>query len=214
MTVITDVAVPAEQFALGQLFDEYPDIAIDLERIVPLREGIIPLFWVEGGEPEAIEATLRADSLTEEVTLLTNLDGRYLFEMVWNANIDALVQPLIQSGAEVLRAEGGVDRWEFRLQFDNRAKLTDFRERCQANDVDMQLLALYNPAVPLHDDEEPLSNEQFDILATASEKGYFEIPRDITLTELADLIGISPNAASQRMRRGLGTLVEAAVRAH
>lgn len=214
MTVITDIAVPADQFALGQLFDEYPDIAIDLERIVPLREGIIPLFWVEGGEPEAIEATLRADSMTENVTLLTKLDGRYLFEMVWNTNIDALVRPLIESGAEVLRADGGVDRWEFRLQFVNRAKLTDFRERCQANEVDMQLLALYNPAVPLHDDEEPLSDEQFDILATAFEKGYFEVPRDVTLTELADLVGISTNAASQRMRRGLGTLVEGAVRAH
>jgi predicted DNA binding protein len=213
MVVITDIAIPSDQFALGQLLEAYPDIAIELERLVPLREGIIPLFWVEGGELGELEATIRSDPLTVDVAQLTELDGRYLFEITWSADVDALVQPLIESGAEVLRATGTVDLWEFRLQFRNRADLAVFRERCVDNDVDIRLQALYNPSLPELEPSDGLTPEQYDILATAHEYDYFHIPRGIELGEIADLIGISPNAASQRMRRALDYVVADVVRA-
>ncbi|MFD1511934.1 helix-turn-helix domain-containing protein [Halomarina rubra] len=214
MVVITDITIPADQFALGELFEEYPDIDIELERLVPLREGVIPLFWVEVASPEAVETTLLADPMTLEVTLLTDMDGRHLFNVVWDAAIDSLVQPLIESNAEVLRAEGGADYWEFRLQFESRDQLADFRRRCQENDVQIQLDALYNPALPDQDtDGSGLTDEQYDLIATAYDNGYFEVPRGIELGEVATLIGISSNAASQRMRRGLSTIVEWALEA-
>ncbi|WP_390207643.1 hypothetical protein [Halocatena marina] len=50
--MITDISIPADQFALGRLLDEYPDIAVELERLVPLREDIISLFWVTGAPPK------------------------------------------------------------------------------------------------------------------------------------------------------------------
>lgn len=37
--------IPADVFPLGRVLDEYPDVEIELERLVPLSEGIIPLFW-------------------------------------------------------------------------------------------------------------------------------------------------------------------------
>lgn len=214
MVVITDITVPADLFALGRLLDEYPEIEIELVRLVPLREGIIPLFWVEDGAPDDIESTIRGDPMTEEVRYLTEADNRHLFEIQWSAEIDGLITPLIQSGAEVLRAEGTVDSWEFRLQFESREQLADFRERCQENDVQMHLDALYNPSLPEHEADGGLTDQQFDILDTAYEKGYWDIPQGVTLGELAVLIGISSNAASQRMRRGLNTIVGQAIRPH
>ncbi|RBI60814.1 bacterio-opsin activator [halophilic archaeon] len=206
MVVITDITVPADQFALGQLLDEYPDIEIELERIVPLREGVIPLFWVEGGKHEDIIATLQKDPLTEDVQYLTEADGRYLFEIRWNPKIDALIKPMIESKAEVLRGEGEVDKWEFRLQFDNRDQLRTFRESCQANDVQIELDALYNPTMPVEEHGE-LTDEQYDVIETAYRSGFWDVPRGTTLSDLAGLIGISSNAASERMRRALNRLV-------
>ncbi len=208
MTVITDISVPADQFALGELFEAYPRVEIELVRVIPLREGVIPLLWVKYADPEAVEETLGGDPLTESVRLLTEADGRHLFEIRWSSEIDSLVTPLIESGAEVLRADGTAEAWEFRLQFSSRALLGQFRDACRNNDVHFHLDALYNPVLPAEDLEEgALTSEQFDILATAHEHGYWQVPRDVELREVADLIGISSNAASQRMRRGLDTLV-------
>lgn len=211
MTVIIDIRIPANQFALGQLLDEFPDINIELERLVPLREGIIPLFWVEGADPDDIIRAIRADPLTQETKLLTDVDNRYLFEVRWSPEINTLIRPIIQTGAEVLRAEGTVEKWEFRLQFKDRDELGEFRDQCRTNDVQMDLKALYNPSLPEVELKGGLTDQQYDILTTAHELGFFDIPRGVTTGELADLIGISSNAASQRMRRGLNTVVGQAI---
>lgn len=212
MAVITDIKIPAEEFALGKLLEQYPDIDIELVRVIPLRDGIIPLFWVEGADPDQIEATIRGDSLTEDIELLTEADGRYLFEIRWSTEVDALIKPMIESRAKVLTAQGTADSWSFRLQFVNRSMLADFRQRCQDNAIQFSLQALYNPTIPGEPVEEgEVSPQQYDLLATAHKNGYWHVPRDIELGELANLIGISSNAASQRMRRGLDTIVGQAI---
>lgn len=208
MTVITDITIQSEQFALGRLFDTFPDATVELERLVPLDGKIIPLFWVEHPDKEGIKAMLRADTLTESVSVFTDLGGRYLFEEVWNEEeINAVVIPLIESKADILRAVGTADSWSFRLQFKNHEHLGKFRRRCRDGGVTIHLDALYNPTVPSEEAAKVLSDEQYDIIATAYDEGFWEIPRGVTMGELADSIGISSNAASQRMRRGLSAIV-------
>ena len=52
-----------------------------------------------------------------------------------------------------------------------------------------------------------LPNEQYEILALAVERGYFERPRETTLDELADRLGIPRSTASYRLRRAVGDVV-------
>ena len=177
MTVITDITIPAEKFSLGKLLDEFPDINIELVRVIPLRDGIIPLFWVSGANPANIETTIREDPLAEEVELLTQADDRYLFEIRWSTEIDHLIRPMIESRAEVLWANGDVDEWQFRLQFPNRSMLAAFRQQCLDKDIKFHLDALYNPTIPGEDLEEgELSSQQFDILADRTRKRLLACP--------------------------------------
>ncbi|WP_231188339.1 helix-turn-helix domain-containing protein [Haladaptatus sp. DYF46] len=203
--IITDITVPANQFALGCLLEAYPDIKVELESLVPLQSGIIPLFWVEGGEHDAIEATLHNDPLTRDVQLLTEADGRFLFEIEWSADVNHLVQPLLATDTEILVAEGTVDAWEFRLQFPTRQALTEFLAQCREHGVAIDLRRLYNPTLP--DEGGQLTTDQREIITTAYERGFWNIPRDSTLEDLAAELGISGNSASQRLRRGITTLV-------
>jgi predicted DNA binding protein len=62
-------------------------------------------------------------------------------------------------------------------------------------------------------DEDPagrygLTSAQYEILAEASDRGYFEVPREVDLAELADALGITHQAASERLRRATDALVE------
>lgn len=206
MVVITDITVSAEQFAIGRIFEEFPDIEIQLERVVPVRSAIIPFIWFEGADRNDIGRVLRADPLTEDVEFLTETDDRYLFKLTWNEDVDHLVQPTIRNDAEVLRGSGTTDRWDFRLQFRDREDLVDFRQAAIDGDVEIELRRLYDPRPP--DETGILTAEQRDAIVVAYENGYWDIPRDTTLGELADLLGISDNAVSQRLRRGIWTLVD------
>ncbi|MDS0282577.1 helix-turn-helix domain-containing protein [Haloarcula onubensis] len=202
---ITDIRVPADAFPLGRLLQAYPDIEIELERLVPTEEEIIPLFWVESEYVDDIRQTLGEDPLVEEVIELTRLPDRALYSVNWSPDIDALVGTLVELKIHVLGAEGTASSWEFRLQFPDRELLATFRRACRAHDVPIELLRLYNPTMPA--ESGPLTPEQRDALVTAYEHGYWGVPRGITQTELADLVGISDNSMSQRLRRGVEVAV-------
>lgn len=205
MIVIVDISIPADAFPLGRVLEEYPDVEIELERLVPLREAIIPLFWVNDGDTDAIETTLRDDPMTDSVKQLTRTDARVLYEIQWSPDIDGLVQLLIETDARILEAEGTANVWDFRLQFGSRKDLSAFRDACEAHDIPLTLRRLYNPALPEEDGQ--LSGPQYEALVAAYRGGYFEVPRGTTMGSIADRFGISDSAVSQRIRRGTAALI-------
>ena len=42
--------IPSDQFPLGSLFEQLPGVTVELERIIPAQDVVIPYFWVRGGE--------------------------------------------------------------------------------------------------------------------------------------------------------------------
>jgi len=52
-----------------------------------------------------------------------------------------------------------------------------------------------------------LTDEQAVALRTAYENGYFSEPREISLNDAADEIGLSSTAMSGRLRRGMRNLI-------
>ncbi|MCL7417539.1 MAG: helix-turn-helix domain-containing protein [Halalkalicoccus sp.] len=206
MTIIADITVPSETFALGRLLDEFPDVTIEIERIVPLEETIMPLFWVGNADPELIETTFQESPRVNTVARLTTADSRTLFELHWDTDINGVVRALIDTRARILEAEGTVDTWDFRLRFDAHEDLTAFNQSLTGGGIPVTLRHLYNPTLP---DEKPaLSDEQREALLQAYSRGYFGIPRGCTLDDLAEGLSISDSALSQRLRRGTATLVK------
>lgn len=209
MILIVDVSIPAETFPLGRVLNDHPDVEIELERLVPLSEGIIPLFWVDDGDADAIEATLRDDPLTNSVQQLTKTGSRVLYEIEWDPDIDGLIGALLETDARLLEAEGTADVWDFRLQFQNRADLGRFRTRCADHDIPLTLRRLYNPSLP--EEGGQLSGEQYEALVAAHRAGYFEVPRGCSMNVVASEFGVSDSAISQRLRRGTAALIEEAL---
>lgn len=203
--VITDISVPAGAFALGRLLEDYAAVELELERVVPTQHGIIPLLWVKGIDPAPVRETLVADPIVDEARILTETGGRTLLEVHWSPDVDSVVQPIIETDARLLLAQGTADKWDLRLQFNSREDLVRFRELARDHGVELHLKRLFNPTWP--EPGQDLTPEQKDVILTAFENGYFEVPREKTLTEIADLIGISANSASQRLRRGLSKVV-------
>ncbi|MFC4357238.1 helix-turn-helix domain-containing protein [Halobium salinum] len=205
MIPIVDITIPANAFELGSLLDEIPDIHVELERIVPIYDSIIPLFWVSNGDEDEIVATLQRSPLTESVQSLTDDGKRQLFEVRWTLDADEFVQTLIETRARMLEGESIGEGWEFRLQFHSHDELGDFRDQCSTKDIPVLVRRVYNPHYP-HEGN-PMSSEQHEALVAAYERGYFDIPRGTTIGELAKTFDISDNAFSQRLRRGLASLV-------
>lgn len=206
MVVIADITVPADTFPLGRVLEDFPAIEIELERIVPLREAIVPLFWISGAEPEEIQTNLLEHSKTEAVEILTIKEDETLFEVHWSSDINGLIEALIDTQAKILEASGTVETWDFRLRFSSHEQLSSFNRTLTDGGIPITLRHIYNPTVP--DGQSSLSSEQRETLRLAYREGYFEVPRRTKQTQLAEGLGISDSALSQRIRRGVNVLVE------
>jgi predicted DNA binding protein len=56
-----------------------------------------------------------------------------------------------------------------------------------------------------------LTEKQREVISEAVKGGYFEVPRGSSLSEIADRVDISDQAASERIRRALRTIAETGV---
>ena len=71
---------------------------------------------------------------------------------------------------------------------------------------------MYNPDDP-ETDVSDLTPAQREILELALDRGYFAIPRETNLMELAEELGISDQAVNERLRRGTAKVVLSALTA-
>lgn len=205
MTAIVDLSVPAEDFELGQLVLGHPGMRVELERIVPLKEGVLPFFWVSGGTPDSVEETLLSSPDVESVERLTELEDETLYQVWWSPNIDGFVESLVTTGGTVLEGGGTDTEWTFRLRFPDHESLSTFGDACEQKEIQLNIRSVYNPHPP--EVESSLTPAQRQTLRIAFDKGYFEVPRRVTLPELATEFDVSKQAVSQRLRRGLNNLL-------
>lgn len=210
MSVIATVAVPAESFAFGRVLRERSGLTVRLDRVVPLGETVIPYIWVSDGSGEAIERVIEADPTVAAVTVIEAVDSEVLLRIEWANGTDALIDTIAASEAGVLSAVGSGEEWTMKLRFPDHDGLAAFHDRCLDRDIEVRLRRIHNPSVPTDlGFRFSLTPLQRETLLTAVKEGYFTVPRETNLAELAEKLGISDTATSQRLRRGMAALIAA-----
>ena len=210
MSVIAELRVSADQFVLGETMRRYPEITLDFERFVPSESGTMPFLWVTGGGSEPVRDAVAGDSAVEEVTRLDELDGGGLLEVTWGETDSMLLGGLHNCDVAILRAVGKGDSWFIKLRFGTREALSEFQEYCNERDISFELLRLGDMEAPKLGQYD-LTLRQRNALVTALELGYFEVPRRAKLADVAEELGLSSNAVSERIRRGQANLCRSAL---
>ena len=159
------------------------------------------------------EEQLRASDIVKRVEALTRVDESMLYYAEWHPEHETFLNGLYDAGATVLQAEGN-GTWEFALRFNNAADLTQFHQFYQQHDFPVHI----DRVSRLKSDDSPggsygfgLTDAQYEALLTATEAGYFSVPRDTKLEEIADELDISQQAASEHIRKGTEKVIRTAL---
>ena len=168
------------------------------------------LFWAEGGDLDAFESALGEDPTVAEPNRVATVDDRRLYQTELSGEgLESSVYPmLVEVGGVNHELTVTHEGWDFKTSFPDRASLERFHDYCRNHDIGVELHRVYEQQSTEGGDNFGLTDEQRSALRTAFEVGYFEIPRDVSLDELGSRLGISANAASNRLRRGTKTLLE------
>ena len=204
MSVITEVRIPPDDFDLGQILRLDGASAIELETLVPSGEVTVPLFWVYEPVEDGFLDTVERYPTVNSVTEMDVFEDRTLFRLEWDASQDRLFQCILNNQGQILSAAGTPEGWHFELRFPNREAMSQYQTCCEDAHISSELIRVYNPTNPGAGPWYGLSEPQREALMLAVQMGYYDIPRGCTTEELADELGISDQAVTERLRRAIG----------
>lgn len=115
-------------------------------------------------------------------------------------------------GAVFLDGHRRRDSWRFCIQFPDEESLQRYVAYCEDCAIDFSPIRVVRTNSSMTDDRYGLTSTQSSTLVTASQEGFFQIPRECTLEELAADSDITHQALSERLRRGMDSLVDSTLR--
>lgn len=199
--------IPSDQFPLGTLFEQFPGVTVELERIIPAQNVVIPYFWVRGTDIDDIEAAFLDHPGVEDIRLVDSVDDEYLLRVEWALEYDGVLSTLMETGVPLIKAVGTNEQWTFDIRGDDRRDVAAFQERCRELDISITLTKLQKLTPVESDVEAVLTDTQHGALVLAYQRGYFNTPRDVTMADLGDELGISQQAVASRLRRGISAIL-------
>jgi hypothetical protein len=206
MSLVAEYTVCLPEYAA--VLEELPGMRLVVEGMTACDpETVSVTFWAEGSDFETFEDGLeRTAAIQDAKELSDRVDGRKLYQLrlpaaattywAWTGLGGVLLDcTLTHSGM-----------W-MRMRFPDRDALAAYHDDCETQDCTFELTGLKST-----DNTEnahgALTTPQTELLTAAVESGYFDVPRRITMADLATEFDISNQAASERLRRGLSNALQ------
>ena len=204
--VVAEFTISSDVFVLGQVLQNHEDVRVDLTQFVPLGDALVPYFWAETDDVRAFEESVRSDDRVASLTKLNGCHGRHLYSIEWAADIDGFITAVTEHDLIVEAATGNRECWEFRVRGSGRDTLSSFQQTLRESDIPIQVERVWNPG-DSRAEAFGVTAKQREALALAAAEGYFAVPRETNLTDLADELDITRQSLSRRMARGQRTLL-------
>ncbi|WP_132057902.1 helix-turn-helix domain-containing protein [Halorussus amylolyticus] len=207
MATIAEFSIPADDFPLGHIFESLPDVTIEIERVVPTEDAILPYFWVRNVSVERVRETLEARGALQSFAVVDDLGTQGLFRANWDANVEGVLTGIVDAELTLLSATGTQEEWIFEFRAEDTDRIAAFQQYCTTHDIDIELSRLHAVGGRNGTNQYSLTPEQREALLLAYNEGYYETPPQTNLAELAEKLGIARQSFTDRLRRGYKNLL-------
>lgn len=208
MATIGELHLPTDEFVLSHTLGTLEGVDFEIERIVAHDpDEVMPYVWVTGADAEELESVLAEDPSVDAIERIAEPEEAVLYQMHWIESIQTLIHILLEQEGTILVAEGNQEGWFLRVLFPDRDSLSRAYDFCQENGLSLDIQRIYD----VDDGKQgrfSLTEDQEETITTAYERGYYDVPRGVSLSDFAEELDVSHQALSERIRRGHKTLVE------
>ncbi|MFB6220190.1 MAG: bacterio-opsin activator domain-containing protein [Halolamina sp.] len=211
MSLIAELRLSDNPLILVPSLSAAPGMRLERERSIADRMSDPVVFtWAMGGDFEQFEAAIPDDPTIQEFERIDRENEKRLYRLVVDRSVITNPAPIDRdTGASRISIETTAEGAVLEVRFPEKEALREYIDRLQDEGFTVELLRVH----PTEDTEENhgLSEKQAAALREARSAGYFEVPRETDLATVADRLGISEQAVSERIRRGLSSVLAEAI---
>ncbi|RQG93805.1 helix-turn-helix domain-containing protein [Natrarchaeobius chitinivorans] len=209
--IVAQVRLDHSDLVLRPTLERAPDVTVKPEYWTTLETGRTLLFvTAHADEFGGLEAALETDPTVREPILVDRYPDRRVYRVTLTDRALTFTASAAEVGGRLLEVTSSRDGWLAQFRFPSRDALVAFNEICRDDGISVSVEHLR-----VSDDGDDgvvtLTEKQQTLLAVAYEEGYFDVPRGISQDELADRLGVSKSAISQRLRRAIRELCTASL---
>lgn len=208
VSTIVEATVEVDQFALEDTFERLPEAEFEIMRLIAGGKADTAFVWATADDFDRLASALAEDDTTEAVHLVADLEGACLYRLEWASPIRIVFSFFLESDGSILRAYGTNSGWELSFLFPEHRAASTTHEICKDYGIDMTIKSISQLSNVHQRNQDVLTEKQREALLAAYEAGYYAVPREISLQELAELEGVSHQSLSERIRRGHKALIE------
>lgn len=182
----------------------HPEATFRVTSLLPRSDTAVAVVEVRTDEALAVTESMQASDGVPAVELLGS-DGDVALLQVESDDLGP-IGPARDAGVALdtpVTIQDGTATWELTTSAD---RLSAFGDHLEAADIDFDLVYRGSAAEPAN---APLTDRQRELLLRARELGYYDTPRDATLTAVADEMDIAKATASDILHRAESALVAA-----
>lgn len=210
MSITAKVHIKHERLALVPTLRDLDNVEIRVITQGNTNPGATDFpFLIEYNDRAELEGMLEDDSTVRDFELVdwTDRTGIYYIEHTPETKLISTV--VTDVNGFLVHTETKGNGWLVRLLLPGREALNTVWKYANENDITIAIIEIYGNDDAGGEMSYGLTDEQKAALKIAYEEGYFREPRDISLSEVADVIGLSSTAMSGRLRRGMRNLIAA-----
>lgn len=168
-------------------------------------------FLIEYHDRGELESRLDEDPTIDGYELVDWTDDTGIYYITHTSETLLISTVVTEVNGILAHTETKGNGWLARLLLPDRKALNTIWEFAMDNDISLEIIEIYGKDDVGTETSYGLTDEQTAALNTAYEEGYFGEPRDTSLDEVADKMGLSSTAMSGRLRRGMRSLVAATI---
>jgi len=187
---------------ISDLFAKFYDLQMEIRYFLPydleksIGNAVVEIMHYD---VELIIEEIKNHSSVMEFSLIEREENRIKFNV--KTKDPYLLYGVIKCGVLVdfpVSVEDGFAYWDL---ISTRTRIDKMLTMFEEMGIDFELLKIGNTSVNLEDEAHRLSLEEIEILEKAIDKGFFDVPRKISLEELANELGKSKSTLSVILRK-------------
>lgn len=199
MWTLATISTPTDEMPLTETLDRFPECEFRVDQSAFETSNSHLSIWFRNVDADELTAALDDDPSVDDYSQVAS-EGE---EMLYNLELDnELIVPmeiLQEQEASVEKAHGRGSRWVMEVRFPGREELSNVSDSFEDYDITVDYHSIKSEVGGMGPDG--LTENQREVLQLAVEEGYYEIPREATLKELAEIRGVSHQSLSEMLRR-------------
>ncbi len=191
-----------DQLWISQIFKNYPDIKLEISHFLPydLEKSIgNSIIEIKHYKIDLIIEEIRNHPSVFELSVMETEENKVKFNI--KTKDPYLLYAIIKCGVLVqfpVRVKNGYAYWRL---ISSRDRIDQLLTLFEQKKIDFDLLRIGKSPYGIEDDKNKLSLDEENILDKAISLGFFEVPRKISLEELANELGKSKSGLSVMLRK-------------